>query len=517
MTSEYAALPLQNTQTCTRSFCNRYNSLRISMIFINTIFILTSLMYALGQILELQLVSWFCPKKSMDVIKQNSIANGYNFGTNDECWTTSTNKVELKKLFYAGSYIAYEGKWTNNIADIIKCILFFIPSIILCLMWLYFTFRLFQDICVFYLKNWYQIELMKQKAYKMQCNNHHTGICSFLNWKCCVCLRNIYSKLSANDSTGWIIKTLVIDNIKIILQTISFFRYGGAQNQILYIFDNKNNITPAEQSKYVILFAIYLSLHYIIWGITWICYIFKHQFCIGRFFKSSIFIINAIFDIFYFIYPLLLLGGKNWTKLTTIMAKLHIDDIASLLATLFPLYFLCWKIYRIWFHSTRLAHEEWIKNVLPNKKHSNLSMQMTNLIASSDINVEHYDDLYNNFQDNRKCLSDKMPQFHDKKLFLKELCKRLGIIFICLSWIVFGILIFIFTINHFNKYTLECNDYVKHKNNYPELFLWKYCNYKVYPFFADNKYYGNGLSCNCRSFILEYTDIEKYKTYENKT
>eukprot|EP01084_Bolivina_argentea_P279069 477040_1 len=477
---------------CIFEFCNRYNILRICMIFITLIFIFVSLMYACGQVLELQLDSWFCKPKSLEEITQHSVEHGFNGGTNIGCWTNSTNKVDLQKLFFAGSYVAYKGQWIqHNAWNIIQCILFSIPLAILLLILIYFTYRLFQDICVFNLGNWGKIAAMnsKQKADKFT-NPNHTCSCICASSKWFDCLTRIYNWFTTTDSKGWIFKTLLVDNLKIMLQTLAFFQYGGAQNDIFYIriFDKKPNITPAEQSKYLILFAICLSLHSITLAISWSLYIFKHDLCMGRFFKISIFIINGIFHVFYFIFPLLLLGQQNWKDIKTVMAKLHIDEWIVFVAILSPLYFLCWNVYRVWSHSTKLARDEWIQNVLPNKQNKNLAMQMTSLIAVDDNVEDNNEDMKTNYN----WLSTTMPNCDNKKCFFKEFMKRFAILSVSMIWIIFGVWILTFTITHFDNSITKCNNYHNFKHEYPELFLWKYCNYKVYPFFADKKYYENG-------------------------
>eukprot|EP00485_Elphidium_margaritaceum_P007661 CAMPEP_0202699324 /NCGR_PEP_ID=MMETSP1385-20130828/12549_1 /ASSEMBLY_ACC=CAM_ASM_000861 /TAXON_ID=933848 /ORGANISM="Elphidium margaritaceum" /LENGTH=86 /DNA_ID=CAMNT_0049356237 /DNA_START=61 /DNA_END=317 /DNA_ORIENTATION=+ len=81
------------------------------MLFATLLFICICILYGFGQILSLQLESYFCEPKTLQEITQHSLENALNHGTNEGCWTTSSNKVDESKLFYAGSYAAYESVW----------------------------------------------------------------------------------------------------------------------------------------------------------------------------------------------------------------------------------------------------------------------------------------------------------------------------------------------------------------------------------------------------------------------
>eukprot|EP01084_Bolivina_argentea_P224686 379876_1 len=472
--------PMSDNTSVEVTFWNRYNILRIFIILITALFMCISIIYAFSWIIEPELNTWFCEPKSLEQIKKHSIQLQLNGGTTDDCWTTSTNKLDLEKLFYAKSYSGYRATWiAYNFECVMSFVYFILASLAAVIMFGYFPKQLQQD-WMFDARHWYQTSLMKKKSRTFTVTNYKK-----LNYLI-IHIRHRYKKITASDSKTWILITLLTDNCKLILQTLVFFRYGGAQNTTLY-----NEINTAETPKYVILFAVYLSLHYIIMAITWICYVFKQDICIGKRFKYSVWTINLIFDVLYFTFPLLL---TNW--LTT----MRIDS------AIIPVYFICWKICNMWLFVTTLARNKVINQVLP--KHYNLSLQMVNLIATEKDNIKDDSDTMSH----NKWLNGELPNLSNTKLFWTEFCKRFVIILLTLIWISLGVWILSFTITHFNESIIECNDYDSFKSDYPELFLWKHCNYKVYPFFTEN-----GLRCNCRGFMLDSANINEYNSLKNQT
>ena len=136
---------------------NRYNILRLIMLMITLLFICICGLYGMGQVLSLQLDDYFCETKTLQEIHQHSIENNLNQGTNEGCWTTSNNKVDQEKLFYAGSYIAYQSVWDLNITNIAKCILFLLVAVFLFIVFIVFTVETFSDCSRFWKQNWFVI------------------------------------------------------------------------------------------------------------------------------------------------------------------------------------------------------------------------------------------------------------------------------------------------------------------------------------------------------------------------
>eukprot|EP01084_Bolivina_argentea_P059493 108649_1 len=199
------------------------------------------------------------------------------------------------------------------------------------------------------------------------------------------------------------------------------------------------------------------------------------------FFYGLLFIFNAIFEIFYVIFPLLLLGDN--LSFTTAAAKLHCESTFIFFAVVIPFIFLCYKIFNVLRHLTKLGRDQMYVPI-SSKRSNSLSELEQSLILHDRNGLNITND-------------------ESKMELISNVTRNLRIYMISCNfiWIICGVLIMILTLTHFNKYQKVCNDYNQYKEDYPELYLWKYCNFQVYPFFP-----GDDIACNCRGFsIPDYT------------
>ena len=132
---------------------------------------------------------------------------------------------------------------------------------------------------------------------------------------------------------------------------IAFYYYAGSQNPIVKIvqsgsYSNLDDIVIlAEKTEYVAIFAYVLSSDCMIIGILWILYIFKYEIFHGTFFRYLVFSIDFIFDMFYAIFPLLLIGDNNLTFVTA-AASVNSKSFV-LLSSLIPIIYIIFKLFAI--------------------------------------------------------------------------------------------------------------------------------------------------------------------------
>ena len=74
-------------------------------------------LYAVGQITQLELSNYFCPKKSLSEIREHSIEFGLNHGTDEGCWKTKRFAVEYHILKILIPIIYFKMNFFNHTGD----------------------------------------------------------------------------------------------------------------------------------------------------------------------------------------------------------------------------------------------------------------------------------------------------------------------------------------------------------------------------------------------------------------
>ena len=97
------------------------------------------------------------------------------------------------------------------------------------------------------------------------------------------------------------------------------------------------------------------------------------------------------------------------------------------------------------------------------------------------------------------CLT-RIPFYDENEgVFIVQYLRRISLIVISLLWFLYATYIISTTLIHFNTTIDICEQHSNQLNvEYPQLFVWPYCTYKVYP----PPQYGD-LPCNCR-FVIAY-------------
>ena len=311
----------------------------------------------------------------------------------------------------------------------------------------------------------------------------------------------------------WVINVMSRETFEIIIQSIVFLQYGGAQSSLLYLFYSSNKLIAAESKQYVMLFAIFLSSNCILTGLLWLLYLYKNNINFikqGKLFGYLLFILDAIFDTFYAIFPLLLLGDN--LTFGTAAAALYTDSFITFISVYYPLFFLSIKIYVILSSCTFMSRKEW---------HSTYSFSSQNQSGLEKANINDAeiinDSIEKKLKNSNKCCFCCKLLFDGNYLdydigvkygkykvygFIIQFIRRLLLFLWSVSLIVFGIIMTFKTYSHFSWSEYLCNNPTSEQiTKYPELKLWQYCNYKVYPILNENV-------CNCRGFVMNKDDVD---------
>jgi hypothetical protein len=124
--------------------------------------------------------------------------------------------------------------------------------------------------------------------------------------------------------------------------------------------------------------------------------------------------------------------------------------------------------------------------------------------GDEDANQEMYDEDEDENENEDGHQNENEFDIYSKKWQCGVLC-WIGITFLS------GICLIVLTANHFAIAMNKCDNYDASKSMYadhPELFLWEYCNFKVYPIYVMNNNNGH-LPCNCRGFRMTEQDFEE--------
>eukprot|EP01084_Bolivina_argentea_P256440 431760_1 len=336
-------LPLKNKspQRLILLFQNQTFWSRILILFIILFLWLLCCIYTLAQILKLTLSNYLCPSKTLQEIHEHSIINNLPKGDQSEtnsCWRAKQFTVNDAALWSNASYGA---DWDFNMFAIGKNIAFFILSALFLICIIQTIIVLVADI-IRYRKHklgkwYYEKQLKKQRKSKLKKTHWYSFMMSpihkLLNWQ----KRNWIV-----DSGNWIVFSICREMFEIILQSQALLLYNG-----INIF-NWYEVFLANEQKYIQLFAIFIFLNCITSGILWICYAFNPIFCHGLMFEYILYSCDAIFDVFYALYPLIIvLSSTDASSFTIAVASLQTNTQIGFWATFVPLIFLCLKFWTL--------------------------------------------------------------------------------------------------------------------------------------------------------------------------
>ena len=245
------------------------------------------------------------------------------------------------------------------------------------------------------------------------------------------------------------------------------------------------------------------------------------------YFKSFLTTIDALFDTLYAIFPLFLIIGEMEIKPSAAAAVLHADSFLFYISVWYPMTLLSYKIYRIFLYLTRSARKEWIKHYQTKNIDFTLNKQVSKITDVGQnnimlgpleiINEQSISTASDQSPTNNKikssikqymsicCYGNKYLEFPlpDYKLRQSELIiqiiRRLFITIFGFCLFLYGIILMSLTISHINNAKDICNTFT---SDNPELYVWDYCNFKVYPILN-----GNDIPCNCRGLRINQTSF----------
>eukprot|EP01084_Bolivina_argentea_P305985 528669_1 len=527
------------------------------MIILLTIFLSAlSLSYAIGQILSITVSNYWCPQIDIQHIRQHSYNNKLpKGGSENGCFSSKEYTVNQNALWSSASY-GY--KTDNNAHSILRFIAFFIVAIIFIICIIYGIIILIVDIKK-YFNNTLGISYYKKQKTKHLNKTKQTSYAS-PHMQIIYRAYELFKIKYYVDSGWWCLWAIVREVFEIFLQTQALLLYNGT-----YLFRNdkeNNNITLAYEPKYIQLFAVFLFLNCICSGILWILYAYNPILCHGFLFELALYFFDALYDIFYTIFPLIIVfntADKN-TSILTALASLQTDSQLSFWATFIPILFLLTKCWYLSAKAQRAMKERYVEKYIKTISAKNIStLQTSQQTTSSSVNSTPstltaitsqiigsnntinwvLSDKHNTLKNTQK--STNTPDISDPTAdaisqtminytsLLKTVCIRkmimtiVSVIFIC-----YGITLLLLVLSHFNYSIDYCNILVNEQykfinflnknqtyidseiyefdndisnllNDNSELFWWEFCDYKVYPFDLN----GNNV-CQCRNFKLDF-------------
>ena len=318
-------------------------------------------------------------------------------------------------------------------------------------------------------------------------------------------IKEFFSRYLATDTTGWIIRKMMSECAEFVIQSLAFLQYNGYN---LSDPHHEDGIYLALKPEFVCLFAGVLCFNTTGSGLAWLSYSLFPGHCFGHYFKRTLFLVDNFCDLMYSVFPILAVSMDDYNSgtddLSVLVGMLSVDSWSTFIATAFPMFMLCnqciaasissQKIMRnnhfeIWKSRQRQFRLKNNKNVVVDAM---MEQQETNWINRTDAADWKY----------------------------KRTMKRVILILISSGVIVYGLFMFIFTLNHTATARAHCGSVTESQwtvngldslditmsdeqrallESNPELFVWNHCLYRVYPFGGDE--------CQCRVFVLDWNEL----------
>ena len=338
------------------------------------------ILYGFGQITQLILSNYWCDKKSLNEIYQHSEEYNLNEGTNDGCWKSKQFTVDTNALFQSSS--VYSTSSDFSVSNTIRCIVWLFSGV--SFIWMAVMFVSLQlsniicgKICFSSLtindtnnnnrsrnsnnntENDETIEIAmatmmsneekqtsvnatpagQTKSQATRSGRRQSHPSSFHRCcPCCCCLprnnkfleflgdmffkwKNWYQFYFGEDTRNWFILLSIREIIEITLQVFAAYNYNGLN--IL----SPNEVVLSFEANSIKLFCILLSLNCVFTGMLWLFYVFVHKLCHGQFFKQTVFFIDTIFDTFYALFPIIVIGQQTEFNLRLAVSVLQATNM----------------------------------------------------------------------------------------------------------------------------------------------------------------------------------------------
>eukprot|EP01083_Nonionella_stella_P197949 727284_1 len=494
--------------------------IRICILMLSAVLIVLSLSHALGAISTTELILIRkCEPYELQEIWDNS--NDINSATgvpgSDTCWKTNTLSVDVDTAYEMNTYRYQFIDFQTDMFAVSQCIIFSILTLCSFCIFIYGVYMLISDV----------LAIKQQRLYVQSSKFRHLlHIKKVLNSKPSRKseLNQVYNRWCGTDTNGYIARMIAMQLFDVIFQTFALLLYNG------YNIWNRGDVYLAHKPPFIYLFVCFLSFNCICIGVLWALYALDRVN--GNLFKLLEFCIDEFCDLFYIIFPFVVVFGDTHNNFDdhdssdTIwigFGLLNNDDIFAFLYIVFPLLLLCTKTlmmtnsvanqmrntsYDMWLFVTKIMSSsdqkrvDYLANTLGfaiNKISVSSTTPGDLSLPLSPIDDEIYDGKGNLTLD----ISQKRS---GQNISTKNAKCRYSIAGISLLFIAYSITLLVVVIHHITAAETYCNsarNSTEIVTIYPELFFYDYCAYKVYPFSMENEI---SHSCQCRVFQIDWKE-----------
>eukprot|EP01083_Nonionella_stella_P006007 17371_1 len=299
---------------------------RIVTLVLTMILLTLSTAYCIAQLIDVELnIVDLCEPKSRDEIwqiaanlagatdPQLTYETQYGWNSNESCLTTRKIYFNEDNLWYGNHY---KHHWLEEVEA--KCIWFGLLAVYCVIILIYTLITLLFDI-LFVKRNCLHTK-SRQFDHHL---NHKSKDVSNPNkteklYKNCLV---IYQKYLGVDTVGWVIWMFINEMIEIVIQSNALLLYNGYN-----ILDttHSNAVYTATKPQFIVLFAGFIALNCFGSGLVWLSYGILPKYCHGLLFKVSLFFVDQFSDLFYSIFPFIIVIADEYnTLMISILAQTH--------------------------------------------------------------------------------------------------------------------------------------------------------------------------------------------------
>ena len=332
-------------------------------------------------------------------------------------------------------------------------------------------------------------------------------------------IEGLYWNYMGYDTTGWVITSILSEIAELVVQSQAMLLHDG------YHPLRPDELYLAQKPRFIRWFAIILFINSSASGLSWLCYAIFPGKCHGLLFLLFIFVIDQICDLFYTLFPLIVVVNDEYNSNTDdiliLLGQLNDDSddsVLSFIASFLPLVLLTTHLAVYSYYAQYELHEQYhAKWMLVEHLKPALDKFKDRQTIKSMFNIGQIATPYKSWIDKDS------TRGHLKQCFLV----LIAFMYFCFG----GITVALSTMRFLEGAESFC-DSVKESNwisngvfngnfngtdititdaqreilaSNPELFLWDQCLFKVYPItglITDDERY----RCQCRVFAIDWDE-----------
>eukprot|EP01083_Nonionella_stella_P117478 350179_1 len=521
---------------------------RILLLILNVLLLMLSAAYCMGQLYgsTLDLVKE-CDGQAIEDIWEHSYEAGLmdngevkltiasQWGiTSEPCWTTKKLDTNTDPLWYSNVYVDQPVDQPVNM----PLIGFGLLTLYCLYIMVYNIYSVITD-CVHASRN----ELHKTSQLYQHFMENQNKTNTAIHGESCLRRASRYSsalwsKYMGDHTTGWIVRGVISETMEILIQTQALFLYNGYN-----MWDRHNDeIYIANQSHFIVWFAVILAFNSVGSGVLWCSYALLTKYCHGLLFKLLLFCVDEFSDLFYTLFPFLMILFDDYNhdkqNMRVLLAQLNTHSTTVAFVSAFmPLVLLGSKsLFLIRSAQTELAdryysHWKLVYDISTQKDDKQASYQAQ--LAGRHVNTaalqknkEIFDSTGNLVLTMNKTVTGRRNWIQSKTKDTISRKKQCILVAIALVYMIYGVAMLSYVINHVHQAEQYCN--LIEESNYfedgelninstelskqqhellqsnPELFFWNKCLYKVYPFLGNGVKYRH--ACQCRVLVIDWSE-----------